>query len=116
MSFWWLFFIDLLFICDLGSVIWKKYTNTNGKTSVLMEEDLESADLPVKEGVKGVGLPVEERVEGVDLSIEEGVDSSFSIFSFTLFMCVSHEFLPRSCLLGSFVTFCDVLSTFIFRQ
>ena len=116
MSFWWLFFIDLLFICDLGSVIWKKYTNTNGKTSVLMEEDLESADLPVKEGVKGVGLPVEERVEGVDLSIEEGVDSSFSIFSFTLFMCVSYEFLPHSCLLGSFVTFCDVLSTFILRQ
>ena len=116
MSFWWLFFIDLLFICGLGSVIWKKYTNTNGKTSVLMEEDLEGADLTVKEEVEGVGLSVEDGVEGVDLSIEEGVGSSSSIFSFILFMCVSYEFLPRSCLLGSFVNFCDVLSTFILRQ
>ena len=32
-SFWWLilFFIDLFFICRLGSVICKKYTNANGK-------------------------------------------------------------------------------------
>ena len=33
--FWWLilFCIDLLFICNLGSVIFKKYTNAYGKDS-----------------------------------------------------------------------------------
>ena len=34
-SFWWLilFFIDLFFICSLGSVICKKYENPHGKDS-----------------------------------------------------------------------------------
>ena len=52
---------------------------------------------------------VVEDVEGVDLSVGEGVGSwlSSSIFSFSLFMYVSCDYLPRSCLLGSFVTFSD---------
>ena len=70
----------------------------------------------VWEGVGGVRSPVEEEVggivedvEGVDLSVGEGVGSwlSSSIFSFSLFMYVSCDYLPRSCLLGSFVTFSD---------
>ena len=52
--------------------------------------------------------PVEEDVEGADLSVGEGVGSllSSSIFSFSLFMYVSSDFLPRSCLLGNFA-FCN---------
>ena len=70
------------------------------------------------EGVEGIELPVEEEVEAVGLSIGEGVGSwlSSSIFSFNLFMYVSCDFLPRSCLLGSFVTFPDVLSVFILSK
>ena len=66
-------------------------------------------------GVEGVELSVEEEVEGVGLSVGEGVGSwlSSSIFSFNLFMYVSCDFLPRSWLLGSFVTFSNVLSMFI---
>ena len=66
-------------------------------------------------GVEGVELPVEIDVEDIELPVEEGIDSSSSIFSFILFMYVSYDFLPRSCILGSFVTFCDVLSVFILR-
>ena len=68
-------------------------------------------------GVEGVELPIEEEVEGVGLSLGEGVGSWLSccIFSFNLFMNVSCDFLPHSCLLGSFVTFSDVLSMFILR-
>ena len=73
------------------------------------------------EGVEGVGSPVEEEVRGVEegvervrLSVREGIGSwlSSSIFSFSLFMKVSCDVLPRSCLLGSFVTLSDVLSMF----
>ena len=66
-------------------------------------------------GVEGVELPVEEEVEGVGLSVGKGVGSwlSPSTFSFNLFRYVSCHFLPRSCLLGSLVTFSDVLSMFI---
>ena len=55
---------------------------------------------------------------GVELPIGEGVGSwlSSSICSFNLFMYVSCNFLPRSCILGSFVTFCDVLSKFSFSK
>ena len=69
-------------------------------------------------GVEGVELSVEEEVEGVGLSVGEGVGSwlSSSIFSFNLFMYVSCDFLPRSCLLGSFVTFFYVLSTLILSK
>ena len=65
-----------------------------------------------------VELPKEEEVEGVGLSVGEGVGSwlSSSIFSFSLFMYVSCDFLPCSCLLGSFVTFSDVLSMFILSK
>ena len=65
-----------------------------------------------------VELPKEEEVEGVDLSVWEGVGSwlSSSIFSFSLSMYVSCDFLPRSCLLGSFVTFSDILSMFILTK
>ena len=79
----------------------------------------------VWEGVEGIGSPVEEEVggveegvKGVDLSVEEGVASrlSSSFFSFSLFMYVSCHFLPRSCLLGSFVTFSGVLSMFILKE
>ena len=78
----------------------------------------------VWEGVEGVASPVEERVGGVEdgvesvgLSVGEGVDSwvSSCIFYFSLFVYVLCNFLPRSCLLKSFVTFCDVLSMFILR-
>ena len=66
-------------------------------------------------GVEGVGSPTKEDVEGVDLSVGEGVGSLFSssIFSFNLLMYVSRDFLPRSCFLGSFVTFSDDLSVLI---
>ena len=71
----------------------------------------------VWEGAEGVKSPVEEEVEGVVLSVGKGVGSwlSSSNFSFSLFMYVLCDFLPRSCLLGSFVTFSDVLSMFILR-
>ena len=86
-----------------------------------VEIDVEGVELHVKEeragwwGVEGVELPVEIDVEDIELPVEEGIDSSSSIFSFILFMYVSYDFLPRSCILGSFVTFCDVLSVFILR-
>ena len=69
----------------------------------------------VWEGLEGVESPVE---EGVCLSVGERVVSwlSSSIFSFSLFMFVLCDFLPRSCLLGSFVTFFDALSMFILRK
>ena len=79
-------------------------------------EGVEGVELPVEEEVEGVGLSAGEGVEGVELPVGEGVDSwlSSSIFSFNLFMYVLCDFLPRSCLLGSFVTtFCGVLSMFI---
>ena len=85
-----------------------------------VEIDVEGVELLVKEervggGVEGVELPVEIDVEGIELPVEEEIDSSSSIFSYILFMYVSYDFLPRSCILGSFVTFCDVLSMFILR-
>ena len=86
-----------------------------------VEIDVEGIELLVKEerlggwGVEGVELLVEIDVEDIELPVEEGIDSSSSIFSFILFMYVSYDFLPRSCILGSFVTFCDVLSVFILR-
>ena len=65
-----------------------------------------------------VELPKEEEVEGVGLSVGEGVGSwlSSSIFSFSLSMYASCDFLPSSCLLGSFVTFSDILSMFILTK
>ena len=62
------------------------------------------------EGVEGVGSPVEEEVEGVDSRL------SSSIFSFTLFICVSYDFLNLSTLLRSIVTFSGVLSMFILSK
>ena len=62
------------------------------------------------EGAKGIESPVGEGVEGVGLSW-----LSSSIFSFSVFMYVLCDVLHRSCLLGSFVTFCDVLFMFILR-
>ena len=62
------------------------------------------------EGVEGLGSPVEEEVEGVDSRL------SSSIFSFTLFICVSYDFLPLSTLLRSIVTFSDVWSMFILSK
>ena len=84
----------------------------------MVEEDVESVELPVGEWVEGVTLPVMGGVEAVGLCVGEGVDSwlSSSIFSFSVFMYVSYDFLPHSCLLGSFVTFCDVLAMFIFND
>ena len=72
----------------------------------------------VEKDVEGVELSVEEGVEGIGLSIEEEVERwlSFSIFSFSLFMYVSCDFLPRFCLLGSFVTSSDVLFMFTLRH
>ena len=71
-------------------------------------EGVEGMESPVEEEVGGV----EEGVRGVDLSVREGVGRwlSSSIFSFSLFTYVSCDFLPRSCLSRSFVTFYDVLS------
>ena len=72
----------------------------------------------VWEGVKGLELSVEEEVESVGLSVGEGVGSwlSSSIFYFNLLMYISCDFLSRSCLSGSFVTFSDVLSIFILTE
>ena len=60
---------------------------------------------------------VEEGAEGIDLSVGEevGIWLSSRIFSFSLSIYVSCNFLPHSCLLGSFVTFHRVLSMFILR-
>ena len=71
---------------------------------------VEGVGSPVEEDVEGVGSPVEEEAEGA------GVWLSFNIFSLNLFMYVSCDFLPRSCLLGSFVIFFHVLSMFYFKQ
>ena len=60
--------------------------------------------------MEDVGPHVGEDVEGVGSRLSS---FSFNIFSFTLFMRVSYDFLPCSTLLGSFVTFSDVLSMFI---
>ena len=58
------------------------------------------------EDVENVGSHVEEDVGGGCFS---------SICSFNFFMHVSYDFLLYSTFLGSFVTFCDVLSMFILR-
>ena len=81
-------------------------------------EGVKGVGSPVEEEVEGVGSPVWEEVEGVDPSVgvEVGSGLSSSTFSFNLFMYVSCDFLPRSCLLGFFVTFFDVLSTFILSK
>ena len=92
----------------------------------MVEEDVEGIELSREEGVEGVDLSVEEDVEGVELSVEEEVEDvglcvgeevdswlSFSIFSFNLLMYVPYDFLLRSCLPESFVTFCGVLAMFI---
>ena len=60
----------------------------------MVEKDVEDVELFVGKQVEGVWLPVGEEV---------GSCLSFSISSFGLFMYVSCDFLPRSCLLGSFV-------------
>ena len=84
-------------------------------------------DLVVWEDVEGVGSHVEEDVEGVESHVkgvgshvEEDVEDvgdwlSSSIFSFSLFMRVSYDFLPCSTLLGSFIAFFDVFSMFYFK-
>ena len=66
---------------------------------------------PVEEEVRGA----EEGVEGVDLSVGEGLGSWLSS-SIILFMYASCDFLPRSYLLGTFVTSSDVFSMFIFSK
>ena len=66
---------------------------------------------PVEEEVRGV----EEGVEGVDLSVGEGLGSWLSS-SIILSMYASCDFLPRSYLLGTFVTSSDVFSMFIFSK
>ena len=71
---------------------------------------VEGVELAVEEVVGGV----EEGVEGVGLSVGSWLSSS--IFPLSLFMYGSCDFLPRSCLLGSFATFSDVLSMFILSK
>ena len=127
-SFWWLilFFIEDFFIFRLESVMCKQYTKTNGNNSKYTNIiDISITGLVVWEGVECTGSPVEEEVggveegvEGVDLSVGEGVASglSASFFSFSLFMYVLCDFLPRSCLLGSFATFSGVLAMFILSK
>ena len=85
-------------------------------------EGVEGVGSPIEEeveGVEGVGSPVGEKVEGVGPSVvglSVAVDYPLVFFSCTLFMYVSCDFLPCSTLLGSFVTFCDILSMFYFKQ
>ena len=81
-------------------------------------EDVKDVGSHVEEKLEGVGSPVGEEVEGVDPSVgvEVGSRLSSSTFSLNLFMYVSCDFLPRSCLLGSFVTFFDVLSLLSKRE
>ena len=78
------------------------------------------------EGVEGVGSPVqemvggvEEGVEGVGPSVVEGIGSFGYLLLFFLLAssCLSRViFLHGSCLLGSFLTFSDVLSMFILSK
>ena len=106
------------------SVITKKYTNTIGKDSKYTN----TIDISIiwSCGVgRGWGRGITCRRKGRRRRrrgrkrrlICRGGGSwvSSCIFYFSLFVYVSCNFLPRSCLLRSFVTFCDVLSMFILR-
>ena len=114
-----LFFIDGSFIFRLESVIRKKYGNTYGKYS----KHTNPIDISIT-GTCCIGrgrrhrVTCRERGRGCRPFRRGRVSSCFSssIFSFSLFMYVSCDFLPRSCLLESFVTFSDVLSMFYFKQ
>ena len=120
-SCWWviLFLIDEFFIFSLRSVIYKKYTNANGKDSKYTNV----IDISIT-GSCGMGTGRRHRVTCRGRGrrrrhiLWERVGSWLysSIFSFTLFIYVSCDFLPRSCLLGSFVAFFDVLSMFILSK
>ena len=82
-------------------------------------EDVEDVGSCVEEDVEDVGSHVEKDVEDVRSHVEEDVEDvgswcSSIICAFSLFMRVSYDFLSCSTFLGSFVTFCDVLSMFLF--
>ena len=65
---------------------------------------------PVEEDVEGVGSPVKNRQKVQAFGC-------LLIFFLLTFSCISRViFLPRSCLLGSFVIFFHVLSMFYFKQ
>ena len=76
-------------------------------------EAVEGVGSAVDEEVEGAGSPVAEEVEGVGPSVGGWLSSSN--FSFSLFMYVLCDFLPRSCLLGPFVTFFDALMFCFFQ-
>ena len=120
-SFWWLilFFIDSFFIFRLKSVICKKYTNTNGKDSKYTNVIDISIIRYCSMGRGRRHRITRRRRRRRHRPIRRGRGSQlaiFSIFSSTLFMYVSCNFLPRSCLLGFFVTFSDVFSMFILSK
>ena len=106
MLFWWL--IHLFFVYSLGSVICKKYTNTNNKYSKyanVIDVSITGSCGGGRGGVSAGGL----------LVFLLSFFASFKIFSFNLFIYFSLPLWAVSTCLGSFVTFCDVLSIFILR-
>ena len=83
----------------LKSVICKKYTNTDGKAGSFI------ACIVSRAGrfIACIG------------SISATFFASFKLSSFNLFMKFFLPLRPASTHLGSFVTFCDVLSMFYFK-
>ena len=70
-------------------------------------------ELLVEEEAKGLELPI----EGVKLPLEEQVESFFfNISHFNFFIYVSCDFLPRSFLVGFFITCFEVLYIFILNM
>ena len=121
--------VDLVFVegfFRLVSVICKKYTNTNGKgskyTNTINISIIRSCGggggTRCKITCRGRGKRCRRRGGRHNSSVGERVGSwlSSSISSFNLFMYFSCDFFPRSCLLGSFITFSDVLSMSILSK
>ena len=127
-TYFWL--LILFFIVEgvfrLVSVICKKYTNTNGKGSKYTNT-IKISIIRSCGGGGGTRCKITCRRRGKrcrrgggrhNPSAGERVGSwlSSSISSFNLFMYFSYDFFPRSCLLGSFITFSDVLSMSILSK
>ena len=112
-SFWWLilFFIDLVFICSLGSVICKKYENPHDKD----RKHTNTIDISItgssgsSAGSAGGSVGSTGSFIACFASILLSFFASFRILYFNLFMQFSLPLRAASTRFGSFLTFCDVL-------
>ena len=90
-SFWLLilFFIDLLFICSLGSAICKKYANANGKDSKYtnaIDIIITGVNVGSAVGRGGSSICSASMFVACIASISATFFSSFKILSFNLFI------------------------------